>query len=158
MNPAALFPRPRVSTIHSTLLALACFLILGSSLRAQSIHHPDEVATIIIHGFSSSGSQASGTVGLDESDDLATELAEFLNRPTGQANPLDPAQITITDYYGDTYPNYYTQADRDEGISLAQRETEVVKGELSQTNVQLRLAMSERARGVPRSAGVTARF
>jgi pimeloyl-ACP methyl ester carboxylesterase len=81
---------------------------------AGAICEPGVVATVVIHGFDENGSTDDGKVGLDISYDLAEDMASLLDVPTGLTQPAVPNQITATEYYGDRYPDYYLDADKDE--------------------------------------------
>ena len=89
-------------------------VILTGRPVAQTIYHPDYVATIFFDGIDGNGPSATGVVGVDKQEDLLDEIAGILGRPVGHQSPGEPAQLTTARYYGDTYPDYYSSADRAE--------------------------------------------
>lgn len=92
------------------------FLCLIGSICTQSafaaIYKPDMVATVVIDGIDTNGPIAGGIVGVDVQHSLIDKMAGLMHIPTGIANPSAPNQITMTAHYGDTYPSYYSSADR----------------------------------------------
>ena len=90
---------------------LLTLMIVASASFAQAIQPPDQVATIVVHGFDPDGTSQSGTVGDDFSLDYVTDIAGALNLPLGIANPTAANQVACTTYYGTDYPSYYTPQD-----------------------------------------------
>lgn len=95
-----------------SVLILVCSGLTHPSFAA--IYEPGLVATVVIDGIDSDGPTASGTVGVDVDHSLIGEMAGMMHAPTGRSNPSAPNQITMTVYYGDRYPSYYSSADRDD--------------------------------------------
>jgi pimeloyl-ACP methyl ester carboxylesterase len=98
---------------------LACVLILSLvSVNASAVAPPSKTATIVVRGFENQGASATGTFGSDKVNNTVEDLAASIGLPTSTVNPLAPNQVAYTDYYGNTPPSYYTQADLDDLTSV----------------------------------------
>ena len=78
---------------------------------AAGVAPPEETATIVVTGFSSSGASRTGPFGVDVFDDTVSDLAATIGRTTGWQTPAAPDQVAVCDYYGSVPPAYYTAQD-----------------------------------------------
>jgi hypothetical protein len=93
-------------------LVLLVSLGFFSSLQAQS-YNPNKTVTVYIHGFDPKGYRESGVFGEDIVEPFFDEIPTYIGIPT-TANEEDlnkPNIFASTTYYGDTTPDYYTDAD-----------------------------------------------
>lgn len=79
--------------------------------HAGAIDAPSQTPTIVVRGFDQSGASATGTFGIDEHNDSASELAATLGLPTSDISPYARNQVAYTNFYGTQYPPYYTAQD-----------------------------------------------
>ena len=80
---------------------------------------PARTVTIQVHGWNLSGSTKDSTVGDDRGGgDIVDGIRKFSSLPHGQTAPAAPNQIIATEYYGATFPSYYTAADEAEVKAL----------------------------------------
>ena len=79
--------------------------------------------TVYIHGYDDKGSTYTGAYGYSAYDPMLNRLVELTGFDTIQTyNPSDFTDIiTITPYYGQKAPDYYTQQDIDEINSVTQQ-------------------------------------
>ncbi len=103
-------------------LAALTLAFFGIAMPVSATAPPHQVATVVIHGFSPSGSVTSGVFGSDKDGGYMADIAETLRLPTGDAFPMAPNQLAYTTYYGDQYPSYYTQRDIADLESIEVRE------------------------------------
>lgn len=89
------------------------FVLLACSSFSQ-IYHPDYVATIVFDGIDSAGPTESGVFGVDEPNELVDIMCDILETESGFTNPTRPDQVALASYYGDTYPSYYSQSDKND--------------------------------------------
>lgn len=79
------------------------------ALRAPN---PAKTVTIHVHGWNLSGASDDGNVGDDRGGgDTVDGIRRFTGLPHGSASPTAPNQIVATEYYGSTFPAYYSAAD-----------------------------------------------
>ena len=98
-------------------LLFVATLIFSLPCPAQ-IYHPDYVATIVFHGIDSAGPTETGVFGFDEKNDMVDDMCNLMDKDPGYLHPRVKDQITMARYYGDTFPDYYTQADKDDVNSV----------------------------------------
>lgn len=96
----------------SNFLLILTIMALPSAISATAL--PSQVATIVVHGFDAAGASNTGVFGDDGTNDYTTELAGVVGLPLSTVDPSAPNQVAYTTYYGDQYPSYYTQQDKDD--------------------------------------------
>ena len=87
----------------------------------QSLSAPDPAKTVTldVHGWNLSGATKTGTVGRDrDGGDTVAGIMRFTGLPNGTASPTAPNQILGTEYYGDTFPAYFSAADKAQVTAL----------------------------------------
>jgi len=94
--------------------------ILSITALGRATAPPEQVATVVVHGFDPDGASGVGLFGADSSSDYISTMAGILGLPISLADPLARNQVAYTTYYGDTYPAYYTQQDKDEIVAAGQ--------------------------------------
>jgi len=91
-----------------SILCSVGFLLVAPA-PAQFV--PEQTVTLYVSGFDPDGVNTQGVVGEDETDVVLERLAALAGLPVGASEPLAPNQLTMTYYYGDAYPSYYTAED-----------------------------------------------
>lgn len=87
--------------------------------RAALVPNPDKTATIHVHGWNLPGATKTGNVGDDRGGGGAVDgIRRFSMLPAGTAAPTAPNQVVATEYYGATFPSYYSAADQAEVKAL----------------------------------------
>jgi hypothetical protein len=87
---------------------------LGREPSAVTLN-PDKTATIHVHGWNLPGATKTGNVGDDRGGGSTVDgIRRFSTMPAGTTSPTAPNQIVATEYYGATFPSYYTAADQAE--------------------------------------------
>lgn len=99
--------------MKNTTAALFCLIALTMTAlqTAQATAPPDQVATVVIHGFDPDGVQQTGVFGVDSSESYITSLSASIGLPTSIDAPLAMNQVAYATYYGNQYPTYYTPQD-----------------------------------------------
>lgn len=89
------------------------------SLTGALTHDPTKTVTIQVHGWNLSGSTKDSNFGDDRGGgDIVDGIRRFGGMPHSSTDPNAPNQITATEYYGNKYPAYYTDADKTEVDAL----------------------------------------
>ena len=101
------------------VMVLVLVLVPRPSAAQTPSYDPATTVVVFVHGFDSAGFNAVGTFGDDVLHDDLLRVAAVLRQPTWQADPTAPNQIGATTYYGDTPPDWYTDADRAADSSAA---------------------------------------
>lgn len=114
--------RQRAIGAAAVLFVAACGgpaeLPLGQE-RSALTPNPDKTATIHVHGWNLPGATKTGNVGDDRGGGGAVDgIRRFSTLPAGTASPTAPNQIGATEYYGATFPAYYSAADQAEVKAL----------------------------------------
>lgn len=73
---------------------------------------PAKTITIHVHGWNLSGASKTGRIGDDRGGGSTVDgIRRFTSMPHGSTSPTAPNQIIGTEYYGKTFPSYYTATD-----------------------------------------------
>jgi hypothetical protein len=102
---------PAAPLLSALLFGAAWLALISAPASAQD---PSNTVTVWVHGFSGNGSVHQGVFGDDYSlDSAAGGLVAMAGLPvlTTGMDPPPPNVVGATNYYGDTPPSYYTEAD-----------------------------------------------
>ena len=89
------------------------------AVRGAIVPDPAKTATIHVHGWDLPGATSTGNVGDDRSGGAVVDgMRRFATLPAGITAPTAPNQIVATEYYGATFPAYYSAADQAEVEAL----------------------------------------